>query len=149
MWFAALTVAPFLVVVVLLLRYAVNVPYLDQWDLVPLVDKAYTGRLSLAELWAPHNEHRIFFPQLIMVGLARLTHWNIGYELGVNLVLAMGLFAILVWQIRSTARTLTLREWYQVLPAVSLVVFSTSEASWRNIRAAMLLLPPNSPSSSG
>jgi hypothetical protein len=127
MWFVALTVAPFLVVVVLLLRYAVDVPYLDQWDQVPLVDKAYTGRLSLADLWAPHNEHRIFFPQLIMLGLARLTHWNINYELGVNLMLALGLLVILAWQIRATATALRLTEWYRVLPAVSLVVFSTSQ----------------------
>jgi hypothetical protein len=62
-----------------------------------------------------------------MVGLARLTHWNIGYELAVSLLLALTLFVVFVWQIRATARALSLREWYKLLPAVSLVVFSASQ----------------------
>lgn len=127
LWFAALTFLPVVAVVVLLLRCGVNVPYLDQWDIVPQVEKAYSGNLTLADLWAPHNEHRIFFPQLIILGLARLTHWNIGYEMGVSLLLALGLLIILTGQIRATARGLLFKEWYQVLPAVSLVVFSTSQ----------------------
>ena len=125
--FAALTGAPFLFIVILLVRYAVNVPYQDQWDMIPLLDKAYSGGLSLSELWAPHNEHRIFFPQLIMLGLARLTHWNIGYELALNLVLALALLMVFVWQIRATTGALPLGEWYKLVPAVSLVVFSASQ----------------------
>src|SRR5262249_11804164 len=49
--------------------YGVNVPYWDDWDMVPV----RTGRqpLTLDWLWAQHNEHRIPLPKLLYVALAR------------------------------------------------------------------------------
>src|SRR5208282_4675420 len=62
-------------------RYAVSVPFGDQWELVPLLEKTYHETLTFHDLWAQHNEHRILFPKIIMLGLAHLTGWNIYYEL--------------------------------------------------------------------
>jgi hypothetical protein len=62
-------------------RYGVDVPYNDQWAQLPLFEKAFHGGLRLQDLWEPHNEHRIFFPRLVFLGLARLSHWNIRLEL--------------------------------------------------------------------
>ena len=57
--------------------YGVNVFYLDQQDgMLPLFTKWDAGHLSLADFWQQHNEHRHFFPRLLMFGLAFLTHWN-------------------------------------------------------------------------
>lgn len=39
----------------------------DQWDTVPLYERALQGVLSLRDLIAPHNEHRILLPRLIML----------------------------------------------------------------------------------
>src|SRR6185295_12796357 len=42
-------------------RYGVDVPYHDQWPgELPLFEKLAAGRLGFADLWEPHNEHRIF-----------------------------------------------------------------------------------------
>lgn len=55
------------------------------------------GTLNLSELWALHNENRILFPNLIVIGLARVTDYNILAQLylsGVAFVAAVGL---IIW----------------------------------------------------
>ena len=81
--------APALTVLVLIFMYGVNVPFWDQWQGVPpLIEKMKNGTLGLSDFFAQHNEHRIFFPRLVMFGLALLTHWNIKVELFTSWVLA-------------------------------------------------------------
>jgi hypothetical protein len=72
----------------LILRYGVDVPYLDQWNIAPFFEKFARGTLTLADLYAQQNEYRQFFPQLLFVGLGRLTGWDIRYEMLVSLLLA-------------------------------------------------------------
>src|SRR6267142_5943506 len=66
-----LAAVPLLILIWVVARYAIDVPYLDQWDFAPLIDKMYQGQLTFHDLWMQFNEHRIFFPKLIMLGLAR------------------------------------------------------------------------------
>lgn len=122
-----LMLIPFIYLLWVVCRYSVEVPYADQWELVPVLEKSYRGELSFGDLWSQHNEHRIFFPRLIMLALAHATHWRIGWELLVNIVLALGFMAVLIWQIRRTARTLDIDELRWALPAGSLLVFSVSQ----------------------
>lgn len=72
----------------LILRYGVDVPYLDQWDIAPFFEKSVRGTLTFADLYAQQNEYRQFFPQLLFVGLGRLTRWDIRYEMFASLLLA-------------------------------------------------------------
>ncbi len=53
-----------------------DVPYHDQWDLLPLLDLWFQHKLTLADLLAPHNGHVLFLPRLVMLILAALTQWN-------------------------------------------------------------------------
>jgi hypothetical protein len=108
-------------------RYAVDVPYRDQWELVPLLEKMVHGRLTLADLWAQHNEHRILFPRIIMLALARATGWNTYYELAVNVILALGIFTIFVYQVKITGRKLGAAGLAWAIPATSLIVFSIGQ----------------------
>lgn len=62
--------APFLVLAVMIAVFAVNVPFLDQWELVELFRKYHEGQLGFADFFAQHNEHRLLFPRLVMFGLA-------------------------------------------------------------------------------
>jgi hypothetical protein len=101
-------------------HFGVDVPWLDQWELPTLLEKRALGTLRLADFWAPHNEHRLFFPRLIMVGLAGLTDWNIRWELAVILLLALGTFAIFAWKLHRNEAA-----W--ALPLVSVLVFSLSQ----------------------
>ena len=66
---------------VLMYRFGVDIPYWDQWDgICPLFEKLASGQLGIADFFVQQNEHRIFFPRLLMYSLARLTHWNIRSE---------------------------------------------------------------------
>jgi hypothetical protein len=108
-------------------QYSVNVPFLDQWHFVPLLEKMYQGNLTFSDLWAQHNEHRILFPQIVMLVLARLTHWNIRCEMAVNILLALGIFAVFIHQVKITAQKLAVGRLPWAVPAVSLVVFALSQ----------------------
>lgn len=71
-------------------HYALNVPVNDQWSDVLLVEKAFSGHLSLGDLWAQHNENRILVPNLIVLLLAYTTHLDIVTEEYVSAVLLAG-----------------------------------------------------------
>lgn len=118
---------PFIYLAWVVARYSVDVPFADQWELVPVLEKSYRGELRFADLWAQHNEHRIFFPRVIMLALAQATHWRIGWELAVNIILATGFMALLTWQIRRTARALEVDELRWAMLASSLLVFSVGQ----------------------
>jgi hypothetical protein len=124
-WLLAL--APFLFLAGVVVRYNVPVPFLDQWDLVPMLEKSYRGQLTFADLWELHNEHRALFPRAFLLCLARLTSWDIRYEFAANLLLAVGIFAVLSWQVRRTARDLGRPELRWAVPLVSVIVFSLSQ----------------------
>jgi hypothetical protein len=47
--------------------FAVNVPFMDDWQFVPLLEKAKNGTLTFGELWAPHDEHRLLLPRIIII----------------------------------------------------------------------------------
>jgi hypothetical protein len=57
-------------------RFGVNVPYHDQWAEFPLFNRLFHDKLSFEILFSLHNEHRIFFPRLVMLGLGMLTAYN-------------------------------------------------------------------------
>jgi len=56
--------------------YAKNILDADDWSVVPLVDDALHGHLTLSALWAQHTDNRMLFPNLVFVGLGNLTRDN-------------------------------------------------------------------------
>jgi hypothetical protein len=48
-------------------RFAVNIAFMDDWQFVPLLEKAKNGTLTFHELWAPHDEHRLLLPRIIII----------------------------------------------------------------------------------
>lgn len=82
-----------------LFRYSVDVPYWDQWNFVDFLRTTDDG-VSWGELWAPHNEHRVLIPNVVLLVLARLTHWNVRAEIAlVHALLGVRLLIVLavVW----------------------------------------------------
>ncbi len=74
--------APALFAGMLIYLYGVDVPYADQWKaLCPIFVKMNDGTLQIHDFFAFHSEHRLFFPRLLMFGLAWITHWNIRVEM--------------------------------------------------------------------
>lgn len=75
--------------------FGVNVVNYDQWEFVPLIEKMYTGTLGLADLFAQHNEHRIFFPRIVMLALAYVTKYNVLAEMYSSWVIMIGTLALI------------------------------------------------------
>jgi len=123
-----LAAIPLACLIVLVIRYAVDVPYRDEWALLGLLQKARQGGLSLHDLWLQHNEHRMLLPRIILLALAGLTRWNISYELAVNILLAVGILAAIVYQAGRTQSSLGAGGANLLIPALSLLVFSLKQA---------------------
>ncbi|HSX31924.1 MAG TPA: hypothetical protein VLF43_01580 [Candidatus Saccharimonadales bacterium] len=87
-WWLLVIAVPVLYLLFLLFKYGVNVPFWDEWEVVTLLQKHDAGTLSLYDFWAQHNEHRLLFPQLIMVYLGFITGWNLNAELLVSFAFA-------------------------------------------------------------
>lgn len=68
---------PAILALIYIRLYAVNVPYWDQFQVIPLFDKLHNGHLSIFDFIAQHNEHRLFLPRLVMLGLGSITHYNV------------------------------------------------------------------------
>jgi hypothetical protein len=125
---ALLALLPLAVLAGYVARYHVDVPVWDQWELVPLLAKLDAGVLTWGDLWAQHNEHRLFFPRLVMLALARLSRWSITWELALNLVLALALLLVLAGLGRRVLVALgrpASAAW--LLPALAVPVFSLQQ----------------------
>ena len=103
--FGAFCFAPFLYLVWFALEFSVETLRSDQFGLVSLVEKHLKGELSLADLWVQKNAHRLFFPKLIMLSLAKATHWNHRFEILVILTCGLVTYLTVMWRLVSVYRT--------------------------------------------
>ncbi|HET6645980.1 MAG TPA: hypothetical protein VFH01_01545, partial [Pyrinomonadaceae bacterium] len=83
-----LAIIPAVLILTVILKYGVDVPYWDEWYYAEFFVKLSQKVLTLKDLFALQNEYRQFFPNLIFVGLGWLTNWNKRYELLVSFALA-------------------------------------------------------------
>lgn len=112
-------------------RYSVDVPLSAEWNLVPALAKSQEGTLSAVDLWRQDNEHRPFFPRLLMIPLARLTGWNMAYELAAIVLLAAGVWLMLSLRVGAAARSMGIAGWAWCAPLIAVAVFSLhSSACW-------------------
>jgi len=126
-FFVGVALIPLIILILEVSRYAVDIPFWDQWNFVPLLGKAFDGQLRASDLWAQHNEHRLLFPRLIMLGLAKLSGYNICFELGANILLATGILILIIWQFFRSAKALNLKSAPWILPIFSLLVYSLNQ----------------------
>lgn len=119
-------VAPILIYLWYLVKLGVNVPILDQWDLIPILKAYHNHDNWLSLIFKQHNEHRPMFPYLIFLALAQLTHWNVKVEMFVSMLICILNF-ILIWRI--LAQTDIKSKWILIL--FSWLVFSLGQ--WQNI----------------
>jgi disulfide bond formation protein DsbB len=101
-------------------HFSVNIVSFDQWYDIRLLRHWYAGALTLSDLWASHGDHRILFPNLIVVGLAEFTHLNVTFEEYLSALMLVGSAVLVVVAHRRRSR-LTPMLWY--LP-VMLLLFS-------------------------
>ncbi|EQD70080.1 hypothetical protein B1B_05187, partial [mine drainage metagenome] len=75
-------------------RYGVNVPFKDEWAMVSLDRLLAHGQLTVSALWAQHNENRMLFPNLLMLGLDHFSHFNTKVEMYGSAILLLGALAL-------------------------------------------------------
>ncbi|MFH1618049.1 MAG: hypothetical protein ABIB65_05715 [Candidatus Margulisiibacteriota bacterium] len=108
-------------------RLYFDIPFYDQWDFVPLLEKLYQGKLGWWHLWQQHNEHRLFLPKIVMLALARLSGWNISWELAFNIMLGGAIYSCLLYMFFRTQKRLGLPAVAWPVPALSLMAFSMNQ----------------------
>ena len=124
---AVLLVAP-LSIATLIIRYGVNVPVEDQIDIGAFLVRNHARLFpSISDLFSQHNESRKVLPRLVMFYMAKLTHWNVKFEMLTSLVIACATVAAL-WVL---ARRFLPVE--RALPATALTALLVlSPAQWFN-----------------
>ncbi len=75
---------PILYGVIQVAVFGVNVTHGDEWELVKLYDDIQANGLTFGKFFAQHNEHRIFFPRIILLISAVLTHWNVKIQMYIS-----------------------------------------------------------------
>ena len=88
---------PAIATLAFILRYAVDIPYMDSFALLDTFNAIDKDKLTWQHLWTPHNEHRMFFPRLVVSLLAFWTDWNTYVELVLSWAIAVLSFAVLCW----------------------------------------------------
>jgi hypothetical protein len=114
----------------LLIKYSVNVPYWDQWDTPGLAfEQLSKGTLSFKDLFAQHNESRKFFPRIIFIGLAFLTHWDVRYEMLLTF-LAACLVSLNIYRLSCVTLNKSLASRLGLFFVANVLIFSLSQ--WEN-----------------
>ncbi len=78
-------------------RFAVNVPFMDDWQFVPLLERAMNGTLTFKELWAPHDEHRLLLPRMIIIASMFATHGDYRVQCFITFAVVAIISACLLW----------------------------------------------------
>jgi len=120
--------AGFFALLAMVALWGVDLPHWDQVDFIRLLVDLERGELELADLARKHNEHILVFPQLIMLGLAAATGWNVRAELFTMVLLAGVAYLAIAFAARRSAAA---------GPA------STARRSAFVIAAALLVFSPN------
>lgn len=129
----ALALAPFVYLAADLALATVDLPLWDSWELVPLLRKDAAGAVGWADIWAQHNQHRLVFPRLVLLGLARASGWSVGWEIAFQVAQASLAFLALARAARAFLAPLDPSPGGAAdlaLPALSLLVFSQTQ--WEN-----------------
>jgi len=77
----SLIVAPAIIALLFIIRNGINAVIGDQWFFIPLFQKLYSGNLTIADLFAQQNEHRLFLPRVVMLALGTITQDNTKFEM--------------------------------------------------------------------
>ncbi|MFN2621448.1 MAG: hypothetical protein ABR611_01270 [Chthoniobacterales bacterium] len=86
-------------IVFLILRYAVAIPMLDDWEMVAIVTKAHTGGLTFTDLIEQQQEARPVFPKLIFIAFSFGKYWDGRAEMMLSVLIccltAFGIYGLL------------------------------------------------------
>lgn len=79
-----LALVPACGVAVLVWLLGSDVPFWDDWDLVPILAKAKAGTIGFADYFEMYGVHRFVLPKLVLTQVALATQWNVRVQLMLN-----------------------------------------------------------------
>jgi hypothetical protein len=109
-------------------NYGVNVPWYDEWIVPILMGRQADGALTMDLLWCQHNEHRILFPNLAMLGIGMLADGNVLANMYFSQILLSLSLAVVVVACRRQA---TLRQALWTAVPLAFLLFSLRQ--WENM----------------
>jgi len=78
-----------------ILQFGITTVFWDEWLMVPILNKFYTGGNLFPILTEQHNEHFDFFPRIITLAVAYFTSYDVFFELFVGWIfLSLTLFVL-------------------------------------------------------
>ena len=86
--------SPAILLALLINQNAVSIPVWDGWERIAF----FEGPLTWKELYAPHIDHRMVFPRLLMVGLGHLGDGDLRWEIAVTFLFGLAV-GIGVWRL--------------------------------------------------
>lgn len=102
----AIVFLPILVTLIYIYFFAVNLPFQDQWEVVPAVMHLESGHLHWGDIYRQHNEPRIPVPMALMLLVAKLTRYNVIAEAYVAYACLVGSLVVLFSFFRRLQRNL-------------------------------------------
>lgn len=118
--------SPLIAIICLIHYYAINLPFSDDYALIPILKSINHGHIPWGLLWAQHNEHRIFFPNVILTIMAKITHWNVTDILYLSAIIAGVGFLGMVMIIRK--HILTSKFTFLAILLSAIVFFSPAQS---------------------
>lgn len=117
-------VSAFVFILVILLKYGVDFPFMDEW--AAFSPGALDTNVTLTWLLGFHNEHRIFFTKLLTWGLYRSSGWNEVHNLIINAFIYLAYLLVLLDVAR---KTVSIR-WFPLLLVPLLATTAWENWTW-------------------
>lgn len=115
--------------------FGVNVVFWDEWEVVRLFDDIQNHGLTFAKLFAQHNEHRIFFPRIVLLLSGVLTHWNVKVDMYITQAMVSAMYFVYLRYYKSSrdgAQKNQTMTWGEVFFCLTLGLCCFSPVQWEN-----------------
>ena len=85
-------------------RYAIDVPFEDDWNVIPLASNAFHHVVPFQDLWAQYGDTRLFVPNLLFAASGRFDHLDERTIMLFSAAIYVATFVMLLFAFRSYLR---------------------------------------------
>ena len=99
-----MAVAPMAATLLLIQRLAVNIPYQDDWDMLPVVTRWHAGTATLGDFWQQHSEHRVIALKGAIWAIGSMTDFDVVAQMTAGFAMAVTTFVLMADLLRSALK---------------------------------------------
>lgn len=117
---------PLICGLLIVLCFGVNVIYWDEWENVRIYYYFADNGIDLNRLWQPHNEHRLFFPNILILFTAFLTGWNVKIQMVLSVFFLFAIYMLIVSYVseKTGGENNTFHDLIAILTLAGILLFS-------------------------